>query len=113
MDATTTRIFTVFKMPADAPKRPFGNAAMYNGKTWFELDDEGHQRYPGDYEAQVGQGSVTFHSEEHLAHSDEGVRMYRKRLRDAMEMVAAGADPYGISRENDGHVELCAGNYLS
>ncbi|HEX4983101.1 MAG TPA: hypothetical protein VFV63_15440 [Ilumatobacteraceae bacterium] len=32
----------------------------------------GHQRHPGDFEAEVGQGVVTLHSEEHLAASDRG-----------------------------------------
>ena len=112
IDSTTTRIFTVFKMDKAVPVPRFGRAPMYNGKTWFELDDEGHQRYPGDYEAQVGQGPITLHSEEHLAHSDEGVRMFRKLLRDGVDDVAAGKDPFGIERDNDGWVKVSAGNFV-
>src|SRR4029079_13381834 len=38
--------------------------SRYNGKTWAELTPEEHQKFPGDAEAQVGQGPITFHSEE-------------------------------------------------
>ena len=40
-----------------------------NGKLWGELSEEEHQRFPGDYEAQVSQGPIALHSEEHLAPS--------------------------------------------
>ena len=46
--------------------------SKFNGKDWGEMSEEEHQRYPGDYEAQVGQGPITIHSEEHFAQSDRG-----------------------------------------
>ena len=51
-----------------------------NGKLWADLTEEEHQQFPGDWEAQVGQGPITFHSEEHLATSDQGVVMLRRLL---------------------------------
>jgi hypothetical protein len=47
---------------------------------WEELTPAEHQKFPGDYEAQVGQGAITFHSEEHLVSSDKGVAMVRRML---------------------------------
>jgi hypothetical protein len=49
-----------------------------NGKLWEELTDEEHQQFPGDYEAQVSQGAIASHSEEHLVTSDRGVAMLRR-----------------------------------
>ena len=49
-------------------------------KLWAELTEEEHQRVPGDWEAQVGQGPITFHSDEQLATSDAGVAILRSWL---------------------------------
>ena len=56
---------------------------------------EERQRAPGDWEAQVGQGSITFHSEEHLASSDRGIAMLRRFFRRQIEVVAAARNPAG------------------
>src|SRR4051812_47615532 len=40
--------------------------SQLNGKLWEELTPEEHQRLPGDYEAQVSQGAIASHAEEHL-----------------------------------------------
>jgi len=84
-----------------------------NGKTWDELTEEEHQRRPSDYEAQVGQGAITCHSEEHLAATDRGVVMFRRRLREQIEAVQQGRDPLGVTRDPAcalRHVE--AGNFI-
>ena len=38
--------------------------SKFNGKFWWDMSEREHQQFPGDYEAQVGQGDVTLHSEE-------------------------------------------------
>jgi hypothetical protein len=48
------------------------------GKLWEELTEEEHQKYPGDHEAMVSQGSIAKHSEEHLATTDRGIVMLRR-----------------------------------
>lgn len=84
-----------------------------NGKFWWELSEEEHQRFPGDYEAQVGQGDITIHSEEHFAQSDRGIVMIRRMLLDQVERVARGEDPIGISFDaKAGPVVFEAGNYI-
>ena len=69
------RIFVVGRV------REFGDLAKMRsrlvGKLWEELTEDEHQRMPGDYEAQVSQGAIALHSEEHLATSDRGVVMRR------------------------------------
>ena len=108
-DTHTTVLALVRVRKGAAPPR----SADYGGRTWFELDGEGHQRHPGDYEAQVGQGPITLHSEEHLASSDRGVSMVRRQFREQLAVVAAGGDPIGVSFDPaDAVVTVEAGNYI-
>lgn len=69
--------------------------SLPNGKPWYELSDEEHQRFPGDWEAHVGQGPITLHSEEHLTSGDEGIAMLRRSLARQVKIVAEGRDPVG------------------
>ena len=64
-----------------------------------ERDDETRRRYPGDYDAQVGQGPIANHGIEHLGATDRGVAMMRRMVREGIEAVEAGEDPYGLMRE--------------
>lgn len=113
IDDTNTRIFTVFAWPKGEPvPAVFNRNPMYGGKTWFELDDEGHQRFPGDFEAQTGQGAITFHSEEQLATSDRGVAMFRRMFRQAVKAVQDGDDPPNAARHGELMIKVRAGNYL-
>ena len=84
-----------------------------NGKLWHELTEEEHQRFPGDWEAQVGQGPITMHSDEHLATSDQGVVMLRRLLQRQLDAIAAGNDPAGVSFDSRTRpVVFEAGNYI-
>ncbi len=80
------------------------------GKLWEELSADEHQKYPGDYEAQTGQGEITFHSEEHLVSSDKGIALLRRMLKREIEKVAKGEDPVGVDFAADAAwVEFDAG----
>jgi hypothetical protein len=83
----------VMKQPKNGP----GFALRINGKTWGEMTLEEHQRFPGDYEAQAGQGPISLHSEEHLVTSDRGIMLQRKLLEKQIELVAQGGDPLGVT----------------
>jgi len=88
-------------------------APEVNGKSWAELTEEEHQRMPHDYEAQVGQGAITLHSEERLAASDRGVVMLRRLLRREIEAVQAGRDPLGVIFDRArAVVQVEAGNFI-
>ena len=87
--------------------------SKFNGKFWWDMTEQEHQQFPGDYEAQVGQGPVTQHSEEHFGQSDRGILMIRRMLSDQLEAVAAGRDPIGVSLDSDAPpVEFEAGNFI-
>ena len=71
-------------------------------KAWGEMTPEEHQLYPGDYEAQLGQGIITLHSHEHLATSDTGLVKQRRLWKQQAKIVAEGGDPVGVAfKEED------------
>ncbi len=59
----------------------------------FERPYEERQRYPADLEACEGMGPINIHKNEHLAPSDKGIGMMRRRLRRQIRAVAAGDRP--------------------
>ena len=63
-------------------------------------DYEYSQRYPDDKEAQESQGEIVAHAMEHHVSSDEGVLLFRKILKTAIDDVKAGKDPKGIIRDS-------------
>ena len=84
-----------------------------NGKLWEHLTDEEHRQFPGDYEAQVSQGSIAHHSEEFLAGSDLGIVQLRRLLQKQLKAVADGQDPAGVNFDADAlPVKFSAGNFL-
>jgi len=87
--------------------------SKFEGKFWWDMTEEEHQRFPGDYEAQVGQGPITVHSEEHFGQSDRGILMLRRVLQAELEAVAAGRDPIGVSFDREApSVVFEAGNFM-
>ena len=83
------------------------------GKSWWDMSEEEHQRFPDDYEAQTGQGPITLHSDEHLATTDQGVVMLRRFLLKQAEIVAQGGDPVGVAFDASAPpMKSEAGNYL-
>ena len=111
IDDTSFRIYVVGRV-SNAGELA-GMRSRLNGKLWEELTEEEHRRLPGDYEAQVSQGAIAHHSEEHLATSDRGLAMLRRYLRTQLDRVAKGDDPAGVSFDPEAlPVVFDAGNYL-
>ncbi len=111
IDDTTTRVLAMVRKPKDSPAQ---GLPVYGGdKSWFDLTEEEHQLYPGDYETQVGQGAITLHSDERLSSSDRGVSMVRRQFTQQVQIVADGGDPAGVVfDEADAVVSVIAGNYI-
>ena len=93
VDDTHVAHFAALRVPADYK----GRARFGTEKLWSEMTEEEHQKAPMDYEAQVGQGPITLHSEEHLATSDKGIVMLRRLLREQIRIVQQGGDPLGVT----------------
>jgi nitrite reductase/ring-hydroxylating ferredoxin subunit len=111
VDDTHYRIFNLFRTTPGG-KSPQGST--YGGKRWIELSEEEHQAMPGDYEAQVGQGPIALHSEEHLVPTDKGVGMVRRFLAQQIKIVEEGGDPVGVAFDPaEDLVRLEAGNFFA
>ncbi|CAN5680509.1 hypothetical protein BH11PSE3_BH11PSE3_46250 [soil metagenome] len=111
IDDTHYRIYVAGRVTEKGELTRF--KSRYNGKAWAELSPEEHQKFPGDAEAQVGQGAITFHSEENLMSSDQGVSMLRILLQKQIDIVASGGDPLGVAfTEADAYVAFDAGQFL-
>jgi nitrite reductase/ring-hydroxylating ferredoxin subunit len=108
LDDTSFRIYTAGRVAATGALSLI--RSHFNGKLWSELTEAEHQRFPGDYEAQVSQGPITLHSEEHLVRSDRGIVMLRSLLKRQVEAVARGENPNGVAFEGASElIELAAG----
>ena len=87
---------------------------MHNGKSWLQLTEREKQAFPGDFEAQGGQGPVTLHSEEHLATSDRGIGMLRRLMKKQIATVQQGGDPLGVHfDESQALVKIRSGNFYT
>jgi phenylpropionate dioxygenase-like ring-hydroxylating dioxygenase large terminal subunit len=110
IDETHYRLYRVLRKKKGRPDRA---RAHPGGRDWFSMTEEEHQKYPDDYEAQVGQGPATLHSEEHLATTDRGVVMMRRLLQRQMDDVEAGKDPIGVVfDERAAMVRVESGNFI-
>jgi phenylpropionate dioxygenase-like ring-hydroxylating dioxygenase large terminal subunit len=94
------------------PKGVKFDGIRLGGKLWGEMTEEEHQRWPGDFEAQAGQGAISLHSEEHLRTSDRGITMQRRMLRQQIEIVQKGGDPLNVVFDEAGAlVDVPSGNF--
>ena len=60
-----------------------------------------HAVYAQDHMAWETQGPIADRTTEHLAHSDRGVVLLRKVVRENIERVQQGLDPMGVIRDPD------------
>jgi hypothetical protein len=74
---------------------------LTNRKKWSEMTVAERQDFPNDSEAQVGQGPISLHSDEHLATSDKGIAMQRPMLTQQINAVAQGGDPIGVAFDEE------------
>lgn len=87
---------------------------LHDGKLWEDMTEEERRLFPDDREAQVGQGPITLHSDEHLASSDQGLVMFRRLLQKQLAVLAEGKDPLGVwFNETDAVIRLEAGNFFN
>lgn len=108
IDDTSFRIYSAGRVRAAGALKAI--RSRFQGKLWQDLTEEEHQLLPGDYEAQVGQGPITLHSEEHLVSSDRGIAMLRRMFRRQLDALAADRDPVGVSyTEEEALVRIEAG----
>jgi phenylpropionate dioxygenase-like ring-hydroxylating dioxygenase large terminal subunit len=96
-DDTHHRRFHSMKVPKNLQGRPRQMYVEKRPKPWLEMTEAERQASPSDWEAQISQGPITLHSEEHLATSDKGVALVRRLLRKQIRVVQEGGDPIGVA----------------
>lgn len=113
IDDTHYRLYSAGRVKAKNAFQARGEGVPDTLLRWKRMSREERREVPGDYEAQVGQGPITFHSEEHLTGSDQGVVMCRRVLQRQLDAIARGEDPVGVSfDENSPLVSFEAGNHI-
>ncbi|MBE7219556.1 MAG: Rieske 2Fe-2S domain-containing protein [Caulobacteraceae bacterium] len=113
IDDTHFRIYTAGRVRSKGAFLPNMTGENRANKRWFELTPEQRREQPGDFEAQTGQGPITFHSEEHLVNSDKGVVMVRKQIYKQLQRMERGLDPMNVGFDPDQPpLRLRAGNWL-
>jgi len=112
IDDTNHRIFTLARVPKGGiPAELYRQTFEERG--WHKLSEAEHQRMPGDFEAQVSQGPIALHSEEHLATSDRGIVMLRRKLREQLTELAQGRDPVNtVIGSAEVRISVEAGKFL-
>jgi len=111
IDDTNFRIYVAGRVTEKGELSRFRSKMA--GKFWWDLTEEEHQKFPGDYEAQVSQGRITFHSEEHFATSDKGIALLRRFLEQQLKLIAEGGDPACVAfNEQDAYLRLEAGQEI-
>ena len=113
IDDTHYRIYTAGRVKEKGVMLPRGPDAAFR-KNRNEMTPEEKRATPNDWEAQTGQGPITFHSEEHLATSDVGIVKLRRLLASQVEAVARGEDPIGVHFDPaSAYVKLEAGQHIA
>jgi hypothetical protein len=83
----------------------------FYGQSRHRSDEQRH-RSPGDYEAWTSQGPITSHAREHLATTDKGVAMLRRKLKQEIRNLAAGTEPRRPAAGQCGHVPTYGGDTI-
>ena len=66
------------------------------------------QRVPGDYDAHTSIGPISIHAREYLGHSDRGIAIFRKILRNNIRAIKQGKNPEDISDQIVGNIPAYA-----
>ncbi|WP_334191698.1 Rieske 2Fe-2S domain-containing protein [Pararhodobacter sp.] len=111
IDDTHFQIYTIGRVTAEGE---LANVrSRQDGKLWEELSDEEHRIFPGDYEAQKGQGDITWHNHEHLGTTDQGIVMLRRFMLRQVKAVQDGRDPVGVAfTAGEEWIDSPAGNWF-
>ncbi len=111
VDDTSHCHFNVIRTTPDDTHKDRFRGRTVGPYQWADMTAEQHQSFPSDWEAQLGQGPINLHSEEHLVTSDRGVAMLRRLIREQIRKVQAGLDPIGVGYDPNVINIVGAGNF--
>src|SRR4029079_9247809 len=101
IDDTHTQVYRVNFIPSAKDHSPPDMDVPYE---YRPLKDEDGNYYMDIVSAQDAmawetQGPIVDRTEEHLGHADRGIVMFRRMLREQIEIVQQGGDPFGVIRD--------------
>jgi 5,5'-dehydrodivanillate O-demethylase len=115
MDDTHTRVYRVNFVPMPGVTSPADADAPWELRPLKYVDQfEGDRQLPMDipmtkYDTSIvgaqdsmaweTQGPITDRTREHLGHADKGIVMFRRMLREQIEVVQKGGEPLGVIRD--------------
>ena len=115
MDDTHTRVYRVNFIPMPGVTSPADADAPWELRPLKYVDQfEGDRQLPMDipmtkYDVSIvgaqdsmaweTQGPITDRTREHLGHADKGIVMFRRMLREQIEVVQKGGEPLGVIRD--------------
>ena len=115
MDDTHTRVYRVNFIPTATDRSPADADAPWELRPLkFIEESEGGRELPMDipmtkYDTTIvgaqdsmaweTQGPITDRTKEHLGHADKGIVMFRRLLREQIEIVQKGGEPMGVIRD--------------
>jgi 5,5'-dehydrodivanillate O-demethylase len=100
LDDTHTQVYRVNFIPNNTDRSPVDQDPPYE---YRPLKTDGRYHWDvvsaQDSMAWETQGSITDRTQEHLGHADRGIVMFRKLLREQIEIVQKGGEPMGVIRD--------------
>ena len=101
VDDTHTQVYRVNFIPSATDRSPTDQDRPYE---YRPLKDEEGNYYMDIVSAQDAmawetQGAIIDRTEEHLGHGDRGIVMFRRMLKEQIEIVQKGGDPFGVIRD--------------
>ena len=115
LDDLNTRVYVLghFNERSDPFREEYArkeNLEVMEAGARFERTYEERQREPSDLEAAGSQGRIYLRRNEHLATTDKGVALFRRRLREAVRGLAAGREPVQPTDTGAPPLSTCAGD---
>ena len=115
LDDRNTRVYVLghFNERSDPFREEYAeqeNLEVMEAGTRFERSYEERQREPSDLEAAGSQGRIYLRRNEHLATTDRGVALFRRRLREAVRALGAGREPAQPADSAASPIPTCAGD---
>jgi len=101
VDDTHTQVYRVNFIPSATERSPESQDVPYEYRPL--KDDEGNYLMDivsaQDAMAWETQGDITDRTLEHLGHGDIGIVMFRRMLKEQIEIVQNGGEPFGVIRD--------------
>jgi 5,5'-dehydrodivanillate O-demethylase len=100
VDDTHTQVYRVNFIPNNTDRSPVDQDPPYEYRP-LKTDGQYHWDVVSaqDSMAWETQGPITDRTQEHLGHADRGIVMFRKLLREQIEIVQKGGEPMGVFRD--------------